>query len=47
MAALGRGLLALRLVNVVFSTAAIALTYAWAAPRLGRAVALLLSLIHI
>ena len=41
MAALGRGLLALRLVNVVFSTAAIALTYAWAAPRLGRAVALL------
>lgn len=41
MAALGRGLLALRLVNVIFSTAAIAVTYAWAAPRLGRAVALL------
>ncbi len=41
MAALGRGLFALRLVNAVFSTAAIAVTYAWAAPRLGRGVALL------
>ncbi len=39
MAALGRGVLALRLVNVVFGTAAIAMTYVWAAPRLGRATA--------
>ena len=41
MAALGRGVLALRLVNVVFGTAVIAMTYVWAAPRLGRATALL------
>ncbi len=41
MALLGRGLFALRLVNAVFSTAAIAVTYAWAAPRLGRPTALL------
>ena len=41
MALLGRGLLALRLVNVVFGLATVALTYAWAAPRLGRPVALL------
>ncbi|MBP6015252.1 MAG: glycosyltransferase family 39 protein [Candidatus Promineofilum sp.] len=41
MALLGRGVLALRLVNVVFGTAAIALTYVWASPRLGRPVALL------
>jgi len=41
MGALGRGLFALRLVNVVFGTLAIAITYAWATPRLGRATALL------
>ena len=41
MALLGKGLLALRLVNVVFGTAAIAMTYVWASPRLGRATALL------
>ncbi len=41
MALLGRGLLALRLVNVVFGLLAIALTYAWAAQRLGRPAALL------
>jgi 4-amino-4-deoxy-L-arabinose transferase-like glycosyltransferase len=41
MAALGRGVLALRLVNVVFGTAAIAMTYVWAKPRLGRAAALI------
>jgi hypothetical protein len=41
MALLGRGLFALRLVNVFFGTAAVAVTYAWAAPRLGRPVALL------
>ena len=41
MALLGRGLFALRLVNVLFGVLAIAITYAWAAPRFGRAVALL------
>ncbi len=41
MAALGRGLFALRLVNVVFGLAAVAITAAWAAPRLGRPAALL------
>ena len=41
MALLGRGVLALRLVNVFFGTAAIAVTYVWASPRLGRPVALL------
>ena len=41
MALLGRGLFALRLVNVVFSVLAVAATYGWAAPRLGRAAALL------
>ena len=41
MAALGRGLLALRLVNAFFGTLAIAMTYAWASKRFGRAVALL------
>ncbi len=41
MAALGRGLFALRLVNVVFGLAAVAITTAWAAPRLGRSAALL------
>lgn len=40
MALLGRGLFALRLVNVVFGTLAIAMTYAWASPRLGRFTAL-------
>ncbi len=43
MALLGRGLLALRLVNVVFGTLAIALTCVWASPRFGRATALLAS----
>ena len=41
MALLGKGVFALRLVNVVFGTAAIAMTYVWASPRLGRATALL------
>ena len=41
MALLGRGLFALRLVNAIFGVGAVALTYAWAAPRLGRATALL------
>ena len=41
MALLGRGVLALRLVNVIFGTAVIAATYVWASPRLGRPVALL------
>ncbi len=41
MALFGRGLFALRLVNVFFGVLAIAITYAWAAPRFGRAVALL------
>ena len=41
MALLGRGVFALRLVNAVFGTAAVAVTYAWAAPRLGRGTALL------
>lgn len=41
MALLGRGVLALRLVNVVFGTAAVAMTYVWASPRLSRATALL------
>jgi 4-amino-4-deoxy-L-arabinose transferase-like glycosyltransferase len=41
MALLGRGLFALRLVNAIFGTAAVALIYAWAAPRLGRPTALL------
>jgi len=41
MAALGRGLFALRLVNVVFGLAAVAISAAWAAPRLGRPAALL------
>lgn len=41
MALLGKGVFALRLVNAVFSTAAIAATYAWASPRLGRVTALL------
>lgn len=35
MAALGRRLLALRLVNVIFGLAAIAVAAAWAAPRWG------------
>ncbi len=41
MALFGKGVFALRLVNVVFGTAAIAMGYAWASPRLGRATALL------
>ncbi len=41
MALFGRGLLALRLVNVTFGLLTVAITYAWAAPRFGRAVALL------
>lgn len=41
MLLLGRGLPALRLVNVVFGVGAIAVSYLWAAPRLGRPVALL------
>lgn len=41
MALLGKGVFALRLVNAVFSTAAIAATYAWASPRLGRVTAVL------
>ncbi|HRN68364.1 MAG TPA: glycosyltransferase family 39 protein [Promineifilum sp.] len=41
MALLGRGAFALRLVNVVFGTLTIAMTYAWASPRLGRTTALL------
>ena len=41
MALFGRGLFALRLVNVFFGLLTIALTYAWAVPRFGRAVALL------
>lgn len=41
MALLGRGLFALRLVNAIFGTLVIAITYAWAAPRLGRRTALL------
>ena len=41
MALFGRGLFALRLVNVFFGLLTVAITYAWAAPRFGRAVALL------
>ncbi|MFO7662248.1 MAG: glycosyltransferase family 39 protein [Chloroflexota bacterium] len=41
MALFGQGLLALRLVNVVFGVATIAVTYLWATPRLGRPTALL------
>ena len=41
MALLGRGLFALRLVNVFFGLLTVAITYAWAAPRFGRAVGLL------
>ena len=41
MALFGRGLFALRLVNVLFGVLTLALTYAWAAPRFGRVVALL------
>ena len=41
MALLGRGLFALRLVNVLFGVLTIAITTAWAAPRFGRAAALL------
>ena len=41
MALLGRGLFALRLVNVLFGLLTVAITYAWAAPRFGRGVALL------
>ena len=41
MALLGKGAFALRLVNVVFGTLTIAMTYAWASPRLGRTTALL------
>ncbi len=41
MAALGRRLLALRLVNVIFGLAAIAVAAAWAAPRLGRRTAVM------
>jgi hypothetical protein len=39
MGALGRNVMALRLVNVVFGVAAIALTAVWAAPRLGHSAA--------
>ncbi|HMT21197.1 MAG TPA: glycosyltransferase family 39 protein, partial [Promineifilum sp.] len=41
MALLGKGVFALRLVNALFGTLAVAATYAWAAPRLGRRTALL------
>jgi 4-amino-4-deoxy-L-arabinose transferase-like glycosyltransferase len=41
MKLLGPGLLALRLVNVVFGLATVAATYFWAGPRLGRPVGLL------
>ncbi|MBP6787757.1 MAG: glycosyltransferase family 39 protein, partial [Candidatus Promineofilum sp.] len=41
MALFGRGLFALRLVNIFFGALTIAITTAWAAPRFGRAVALL------
>ena len=41
MALFGRGVFALRLVNVVFGVLAVAATYGWAASRLGRPVALL------
>ena len=41
MALFGRGLFALRLVNIFFGVLTIAITTAWAAPRFGRAVALL------
>jgi hypothetical protein len=41
MTLLGRGLFALRLVNVVFGTAAVAVTYLWAKRWLGRPTALL------
>ena len=41
MALLGRGLFALRLVNVLFGLLTVAITTAWAAPRFGRGVALL------
>ncbi len=41
MVLFGRNVLALRLVNVVFGVAAIAMTYAWGARRLGKPVALL------
>ncbi len=41
MALLGKGVFALRLVNAFFGTAVIAITWSWAAPRLGRATALL------
>ncbi len=41
MAALGESILSLRLVNVVFGVAAIALITIWAAPRFGRPAALL------
>lgn len=39
MGLLGRNLFALRLVNVVFGVAVIAMTAAWAAPRLGHSAA--------
>ena len=40
MALLGKGIFALRLVNVFFGTLAVAATWAWAASRLGRITAL-------
>lgn len=41
MGIFGRGVFALRIVNVVFGVAAVAMVYVWAARRLGRSTALL------